>query len=67
MEKIWKRNITVFKIRYLVEIFSQFYPEEFEVKKHEIGRPREYNLKDLLTFVFWGKENDKKSCRDFED
>ena len=67
MEKIWKRNITVFKIRYLVEIFSQFYPEEFEVKKHEIGRPREYDLKDLLTFVFWGKENDKESCRDLED
>ena len=67
MEKIWKRNITVFKIRYLVEIFSQFYPEEFEVKKHEIGRPREYDLKDFLTFVFWGKENDKESCRDLKD
>lgn len=47
-----KKEHSVFKIRYLVEIFSRFYPEEFEVKKHEIGRLIEYNLKDLLTFVF---------------
>ena len=35
-----KKEHSVFKIRYLVEIFSQFYPEEFEVKKHEIDAER---------------------------
>ena len=56
----------VYNIIYLVEIFFEFYPEEFKVKKRKKGRPVEYNPKELFKFILWGKNNNKESYRDLE-
>ena len=57
----------VFNLMYLIEIFKEFYPEEFKVKKAKKGRRRKYNIKELLTFIFWAKHNKRESYRDLEN
>ena len=57
----------VYNLMYLIDIFEQFYPEEFHVKKAKIGRPVKYNPKELLTFILWAKNNNRESYRDLED
>ena len=57
----------VFNLMYLIEIFKEFYPEEFEVKKAKKGRRKKYNIKELLTFIFWAKYNNRESYRDLEN
>ena len=56
----------VFNLMYLIDIFKEFYPEEFVVKKSKKGRPIKYNPKELLTFIFWAKNNKRESYRDLE-
>ena len=57
----------VFNLMYLVDIFEELYPEEFKVKKAKKGRPRKYNPKELLTFIFWAKNNNRESYRELEE
>lgn len=57
----------VFNLMYLVDIFEQLYPNEFKVKKAKKGRPRKYNPKELLTFIFWAKNNNRESYRELEE
>ena len=54
MGKIWEKIISVFNLMYLVEIFAEFYPEEFVVKRRKKGRIPEYSVKELLTFYIMG-------------
>ena len=56
----------VFNLMYLIDLFEQFYPNEFHIKKAKKGRPIKYNPKELLTFLFWAKNNKRESCRDLE-
>ena len=56
----------VFNLIYLVELFNEFYPEEFSIKRGNRGRPTIYSPKELLTFYFWGKNNEKHSYRQLE-
>lgn len=58
---------SVFNLMYLVDLFKEFYPEEFYVKKAKKGRPRKYNPKELLTFLFWAKNNKRDSYRELEE
>ncbi len=60
------RNHAVFNLKYLIEIFKELYPKEFEVKRGKPGRPIKYLPEELLAIVFWGKENNKESCRELE-
>ena len=47
----------VFNLMYLIEIFKEFYPEEFEVKKAKKGRRKKYNMKfrEYVTCIYFGK------------
>ena len=56
----------VFNLMYLIEIFKEFYPEEFEVKKAKKGRRKKYNIKELLKFIFFGKQNNREIYCDRE-
>ena len=56
----------VFNLMYLIDLFEQFNPEEFYVKKAKKGRPIKYNPKELLTFLLWAKNNKRESYRDLE-
>lgn len=56
----------VFNLIYLVELFNEFYPEKFSIKRGNRGRPTIYSPKELLTFYFWGKNNEKHSYRQLE-
>lgn len=62
-----KRNHAVFNLKYIVEIFKEFYPEEFKVEKGKPGRPVKYLPEELLPVIFWGKENNKESCRELAE
>ena len=53
--KNFDKEHPIFNLMYLVDIFEQLYPNEFKVKKAKKGRPRKYNPKELLTFIFWAK------------
>ena len=57
---------SVFNLIYLIDLFKEFYPKEFHVKKAKKGRPIKYNPKELLTFILWAKNNKQESCRDLE-
>ena len=57
----------VFNLMYLIEIFKEFYLEEFEVKKAKKGRRKKYNIKELLIFIFWAKYNNRESYRNLEN
>ena len=56
----------VFNPMYLIDLFEQVYPNEFHVKKAKKGRPIKYNPKELLTFLFWAKNNKRESYRELE-
>lgn len=62
-----KKNHAVFNLKYLVEIFKELYPEEFEVERGKPGRPVKYLPEELLPVIFWGKENNKESCRELAE
>ena len=53
----------VFNLMHLIDIFKEFYPREF-LKKSKSKRHAKYHPKELLTFVLWGKNNNKESCRE---
>lgn len=57
----------VFNLMYLIDIFEELYPDEFNIKKAKKGRPRKYNPKELLTFIFWAKNNNRESYRELEE
>ena len=57
----------VFNLMYLIDIFEELYPEEFHVKKAKRGRPKKYGVKELLTFIFWAKNNNRESYRELEE
>ena len=57
----------VFNLMYLIDLFEEFYPEEFHVKKSKKGRRIKYNSKELLTYIFWAKNNKKESYRELEN
>ena len=61
-----KKDHVVFNLIYLIDIFAEFYPEYF-AKRNKVGQPIKYPPKDLLTYVLWGKNNNKESCRELED
>ena len=47
-------------------IFSLNLIQNSLVKKIKRGKRIKYNKKELLTFVLWGKNNKKDSCRELE-
>ncbi len=55
----------VFNFIYLIDIFAEFYHEYF-AKRNKVGQPIKYLPKDLLTYVLWGKNNNKESCCELE-
>ena len=57
----------VFNLMHLVDIFEELYPEEFNAKKAKKGRPKKYNPKELLTYIFWAKNNNRESYRELEE
>ena len=57
----------VFNLMYLIDLFEEFYPEEFHVKEAKRGRPIKYSPKNLLTFLFWAKDNNRESYRDLQN
>ena len=61
------KDHSVFNLMYLVEIFAEFYPEEFVVKRRKKGRIPEYSVKELLTFILWAKLNNIESSRKLEE
>lgn len=60
-----KKEHKVFNLIYLIDIFAEFYPEFFR-KKSKRGKPIKYYPRELLTYVFWGLNNNKESYRELE-
>ena len=57
----------VFNLTYLVELFEVFYPEEFKTKKGKPGKKVKYAPKNVLSFILWGKNNNRDSSRELEN
>ena len=61
------KNHPVFNLIYLVELFFLFFDEESLRKNKNSTKSSKYTLKELLTFVLWGRENNKLSSRELAD
>lgn len=53
----------VYNLMYLVELFSEFYPEEFNNKRKDEQKTVK-NPKEMLLLILWAKSNNRESCRD---
>ena len=58
---------SVFNLTYLVELFFVFQPTEILRKINAINKNSTYTLKELMTFILWGRENNKLSSRELAD
>ena len=58
---------SVFNLIFLVELFFVFQPAEILKKINNINKHSKYTLKELMTFVLWGRENNKLSSRELAD
>ena len=53
----------VFNLIYLVDLFHEFYPKEFNNKEKD-EQETVKNPKELLTLILWAKSNKRESSRD---
>lgn len=58
---------SVFNLTFLIELFFVFQPVEILRKINSIDKYSTYTLKELMTFVLWGCENNKLSSRELAD
>ena len=56
----------VFNLLYLVDIFEEFYPEEFDYKKIKSEQSTIENPKEIFSLILWGKSNNRESYRELE-
>ena len=61
------KNIQFFNSTLLIELFFVFQPKEILKKINIINKYSTYTLKELMTFVLWGRENNKVSSRELAD
>ena len=57
------KNNIVFTVKKMVNNYKRDYPLIFEENNYSRGRPKEYELEELLGFVVYGALNEKYSCR----
>lgn len=58
---------SVFNLTHLIELFFIFQPTEILKKINSINKYSTYTLKELMTFILWGRENNKLSSRELSD
>ena len=61
------KNNIVFTVKKLITNFKRDFPLLFEDDFKSYGRPKEYNLDELLGFVVYGIYNNRFTCRKLAD
>lgn len=51
----------VFNLMYLIDLFQEFYPNEFNNKRKQ-EQSKIKNPKEIFTLILWAKSNKRESC-----